>query len=101
MPDKRVLFETYDNTQQFAWIDDRSAQVRAWEHVEDSEPAKKYAGILAEDPPKGRGWVHAAAIPDKVFEKSLLEGWDRTDWARWANDPDNSKLRTWKGRVGS
>jgi hypothetical protein len=40
-----------------------------------------------------------AVIPPSVQAKALNEGWynDQDQWRKWANDSDNSKLRTTDG----
>jgi hypothetical protein len=40
-----------------------------------------------------------AKVPVAIYERSVHEKWDEGDWARWLNDPDNSRLRVWKGQV--
>ena len=42
----------------------------------------------------------ARGVPITVYEKSILEGWDEQDWAKWLDDPDNAAFRIWQGRVG-
>jgi hypothetical protein len=58
------------------------------------------ARIIADEPP-GKDFRHAAFIPESELNRALTEGWfhDRAAWKRWANDPDNSCYRTWKGRL--
>lgn len=40
-----------------------------------------------------------ARVPMTVYEKSILEDWDESDWTKWLNDPDNQAFRVWRGRV--
>lgn len=40
-----------------------------------------------------------AKVPMTVYERSLLEQWDESDWKKWLNDPNNKHLRVWPGRV--
>lgn len=67
----------------------------------DAEPIIRRASILADDPPKGKFWRHAAYIPAHVFNQAAREGWlnDKKAWKKWANDSDNSRFRTWNGRL--
>ena len=41
----------------------------------------------------------ARGVPAFVWEQSIREDWDETDWTRWLNDPDNRAFRVWPGRV--
>lgn len=100
MPDKRVVLDTYPGVKLFAHIDDRSTHVKGFEHQEDTDSLLELAKLYREKPPKiGESMRHAAVIPDHVLERALREGWREVDWKRWANDPDNAHLRTWKGRI--
>ena len=40
-----------------------------------------------------------ARIPISIYERSVLEGWDESDWARWLNSSDAAPFRIWQGRV--
>jgi hypothetical protein len=50
------------------------------------------------DIPQPGPFKKVASVPIEVYEKSVLEGWDDGDWAKWLNDPDNKLFRTWPGR---
>jgi hypothetical protein len=67
---------------------------------QDVSHIEKAAAILADQPP-GKDFRHAAYIPETVLTQAFNEGWfhDPKAWKRWANDPVNEKLRTWKGRL--
>lgn len=49
--------------------------------------------------PKSDFRMLARGVPLTVYEKSILEGWDESDWTRWLNDPDNAAFRIYQGRV--
>lgn len=51
------------------------------------------------DVPQPGPFKKIATVPIEVWERSVLEGWDDADWAKFLNDPDNAALRTWKGKV--
>ena len=40
-----------------------------------------------------------ARIPIEVYELSVHQQWDEADWARYLNDPENARLRIWRGKV--
>lgn len=40
-----------------------------------------------------------ARVPMTVYELSLVEQWDESDWKKWLNNPDNAAFRVWRGRV--
>jgi hypothetical protein len=40
-----------------------------------------------------------ARIPVTIFERSVHEGWDEADWARWLNSSEAAPFRIWQGRV--
>ena len=40
-----------------------------------------------------------ARIPVTIFERSVHEGWDEGDWARWLNSSEAAPFRIWQGRV--
>lgn len=41
----------------------------------------------------------ARGVPLTVYEKSIKEDWDESDWAKWLNDSDNKAFRIYEGRV--
>ena len=43
----------------------------------------------------------AAKVPMSVVHKAMREGWlnDKKQWAKWANDADNKRLRIWEGTL--
>ena len=72
----------------------------ALETRQDVEPILAAARILADAAP-GRDFRHAAFIPDTELNRAFAEGWfhDPAAWKRWANDPANTRFRTWAGRL--
>jgi len=40
-----------------------------------------------------------ARVPFTVWEKAHHENWDKSDWDKFLNDPDNRDFRVWPGRV--
>ena len=38
-----------------------------------------------------------ARIPVTIFERSVHEGWDEGDWARWLNSSEAAPFRIWRG----
>ena len=40
-----------------------------------------------------------ARIPIEIYERSVNEGWDEGDWARWLNSSEAAPFRIWQGRV--
>jgi hypothetical protein len=40
-----------------------------------------------------------ARIPVSIFERSVHEGWDEGDWARWLNSSEAAPFRIWRGQV--
>lgn len=40
-----------------------------------------------------------ARVPFTVWERAHHEDWDKSDWDRFLNDPDNRDFRVWNGRV--
>lgn len=100
MAEKRVVLDSYPGVELYAHIDDRTTHVKGFEHLEDTDGLLEMAKLYREHPPKVcESMRHAAVIPDHVLERAFREGWRKKDWARWANDPDNAHLRTWKGRI--
>lgn len=67
---------------------------------EDSETLKEHARVLSDTVP-GKEFRHVAVIPMHVLDKAMRDGClnDKAWWKRWGNDPDNSRLRTWPGRL--
>ena len=52
-----------------------------------------------EAPSKLKHFRHVAKVPMTVYEKSILEEWDESDWQKWLNARENEPFRVWKGRV--
>jgi hypothetical protein len=69
--------------------------------IEDVEPAIESAKVLADNHAERGDMKHVARVPVTIVEQAMREGWynDTAAWRKWANDPDNSKFRVWKGRV--
>jgi len=51
-------------------------------------------------PRKGTHKLLARGVPMTVYERSIVENWDDSDWAKWLNSPENAAFRIWPGRVG-
>lgn len=69
--------------------------------LEDCEPVLEAAKRLGDLEPAKEPFRHAAYIPRHVLNRAYREGWfnDEEAWKKWANDPNNKHLRTWKGRM--
>lgn len=67
---------------------------------EDCTAAIEQAKILEEVARPGEEFRHVCKVPRTVRQKAMDEGWDDGDWAKWLNDPDHVKLRSWKGQIG-
>lgn len=52
-----------------------------------------------ENHPNNSANKHLAKVPMTVYERSILEDWDDSDWKKWLNDPDNALFRVWQGAV--
>lgn len=59
----------------------------------------KHNIMLAEDQKRKSVNKLLARVPLTIYEKSMLEGWDESDWKKWLNDPDNKAFRVWGGQV--
>jgi hypothetical protein len=40
-----------------------------------------------------------ARLPVEVFERSIHQQWDETDWRRYLNSAEAAPFRVWRGRV--
>ena len=81
------------------WEDDQPDTVHVLTQ-QDLTQAIENNKIMAElHPRQSNNKLVARGVPVHVYEKSVLEGWDEQDWARWLNDPDNKAFRVWPGRV--
>jgi len=40
-----------------------------------------------------------ARIPISIFERSVHQQWDESDWRRWLNSAEAAPFRIWEGRV--
>ena len=67
---------------------------------EDCTAAIERNKVLEERALPGEEFRHVAYVPRVVAQRAQNEGWDDGDWAKWLNDPDHSKLRSWKGQIG-
>lgn len=70
-------------------------------HALHQADASRQAG---QDTPRTREGAigrKAAKIPMSVLHRAYREGWanDPAEWAKWANDSDNKKLRVWDGKL--
>jgi hypothetical protein len=50
-------------------------------------------------PARATNRLVARGVPLTVYEQSIVENWDESDWNKWLNDPDNAAFRIWPGRV--
>jgi hypothetical protein len=66
----------------------------------ENDSVLEAAKQMSELPP-GKDLRHVAVIPQEVLDRAYIEGWfhDRKAWKKWANDPNNKHLRTWKGQI--
>lgn len=82
------------------WEDDAPETVHVYTE-QDLTQALENNKIMRElHPRRSTNKLVARGVPVAVYEKSILEGWDSKDWARWLDDPDNAAFRIWQGRVG-
>jgi hypothetical protein len=63
------------------------------------DPIVETNRALSEEHPRRSTNKLLARAPMTVYEQSIREGWDESDWTKWLNDPDNAAFRVWKGRV--
>ena len=47
----------------------------------------------------GEPMYHAAEVPPFIWNRSIQEKWDESDWKKWLNNPEYSRLRVWEGTV--
>ena len=81
------------------WEDDDPGTVHVYTE-QDLTQALENNKIMRElHPRRSTNKLLARGVPVSVYEKSVLEGWDSKDWAKWLNDPDNRAFRIWNGRV--
>lgn len=55
--------------------------------------------VLAENQRQSATNKLVARVPLTIYEQSIHENWDESDWKRWLNDPDNVAFRVWKGNL--
>lgn len=78
--------------------DDRPGEIRVFTEADMTslvENNKK----LAELHPRHSTNKLVARVPMTVYEKSVIEDWEESDWKKWLNDPDNKAFRVWGGAV--
>lgn len=81
------------------WEDDDPSTVRVYTEQDLTQAIENNKKLSELHPRRSMNKLVARGVPISVYEKSILEGWDRKDWDRWLNDPDNRAFRVWQGRV--
>jgi len=101
MTERKVVYQDDGTVKRtMVWEDDEPETVHVYTE-QDLTQAIENNKILAElHPRRSTNKVVARGVPVSVYEKSILEGWDSKDWAKWLDDPDNRAFRVWQGRVG-
>jgi len=101
MTERKVIYQDDGAVKRtMVWEDNEPETVHVYTE-QDLTQAIENNKILAElHPRRSTNKVVARGVPVSVYEKSILEGWDSKDWAKWLDDPDNRAFRVWQGRVG-
>ena len=101
MTERKVIYQDDGAVKRtMVWEDDEPETVHVYTE-QDLTQAIENNKILADlHPRRSTNKVVARGVPVSVYEKSILEGWDSKDWAKWLDDPDNRAFRVWQGRVG-
>lgn len=82
------------------WEDDKPDIVHVRTEQDLTQAIENNKLLTEAHPRRSTNKLLARGVPVSVYEKSILEGWDDKDWARWLDDPDNRAFRVWQGRVG-
>ena len=102
MPAQKVIYAHDGTVARVLHADDRDPYGDfAIETFEDVEPLLDSVKTLREEHRNGGDMKHVARVPVTIYEKALREGWatDQAAWARVLNDPDNTAVRVWGGRL--
>jgi hypothetical protein len=81
------------------WEDDQPETVHVYTEQDLEQTIKNNKELQELHPRRLTNKLVARGVPVSVYEKSILEGWDSSDWKRWLNDSDNAAFRVWKGQV--
>ncbi len=100
MTTRELILTAQKGFREVMYFDDTRPKDMLIKTFSDSEVFKERARVYSEAPP-GKDLRHAAVIPPEVLDAAFREGWvnDQKRWRKWANDPNNQHLRTWKGRL--
>jgi hypothetical protein len=91
-----VLFDERPGKKLYSRFDPHTGDLEIMEEwyeeatLDQAAEAREGVGVLG-----SKDLRPLAVIPDSVKARALREGWyfDDAAWKRWANDPDNKRLR--------
>lgn len=100
MGTRELLLSNNGIFREVAYFDEMRPQDLLVKTFDESEPYIEKAKMLSELSP-GETFRHAAVVPQSVLDRAIREGWvnDNDKWRKWANNADNSRLRTWPGKL--
>lgn len=93
-PTKAVWYHRHDGKVTFETRYDDAPALRAAELAREVEPLKPKTTLS-----KNMDLRKVASVPMAVYHQSIVQKWDRDDWKKWVNDPENKPLRVWQGRL--
>jgi hypothetical protein len=101
MAERKVVYKDDGTVKRTMIWDDTKPEIVHVRTEQDLTQAIENNKILSDNHPRrSTNKLVARGVPISVYEKSVLEGWDERDWAKWLDDPDNKAFRVWQGRVG-
>jgi hypothetical protein len=100
MAEKKVVYRDDGALKRtMIWEDDQPETVHVYTEQDLEQTIKNNKELQELHPRRSTNKLVARGVPVSVYEKSILEGWDSSDWNRWLNDPSNRAFRVWQGRV--
>jgi hypothetical protein len=100
MTERKVVYQNDGAVKRtMVWEDDKPEIVHVHTEQDLTQAIENNKKLAELHPRRSMNKLVARGVPISVYEKSVLEGWDRKDWDRWLNDPDNRAFRVWQGRV--
>jgi hypothetical protein len=101
MAENKLVYKNDETVRRtMVWEDDDPDTVHVYTEQDMTQTIENNKIMRELHPIRSTNKLVARGVPISVYEKSVLEGWDEQDWAKWLDDPDNAAFRIWQGRVG-
>lgn len=101
MTESKLTYRNSDHIRRTSIVDtDRPGQITVYTEADMTQVVEDVKALRETHQAKATSsHTLLARAPMTVYEKSIIEEWDESDWNKWLNDPDNAAFRVYQGRV--